>query len=314
MVLSAELKSAILAVTNDGVLVAHYDGDQCPILFCNSPFTQLTDYTAEELLGQPLLFPPLTLDEPETWRDMGRALKEGVECSFRLRTSSKSGRHIWNQVRLTYVTTAGKITHVIAIHTDVSQQEYVKNVLDKVSLLYREMCKRLEFTSETDHLTQLKNPSHLSTRGEFILSAAKREQLRLHALRVELESFKLLNSFGGHALGEQYLVQVARVIRRYFSRVTDLAVRMADGEFIILCIEDDDSRLWERIEQLRREADAIAIAPAHQPGHSVRLNIGLYSAIPDKYTTIEAMIQGAASQHFPYPRAAGGGIIRQQLP
>jgi diguanylate cyclase (GGDEF)-like protein/PAS domain S-box-containing protein len=297
MILSAELISAVCAATNDGIVVADYAQRHCPILYCNPTFSRLTGYAADELLGQDLLFAPLTQVEPEAWQAVQQALRDGVECSFKLRTSTKNGRNFWNQLRLSFVTTPQGITHAIAIHTDISQQEYVKNVLDKVSLLYREMSKRLEFTNETDHLTQLKNRCHLSTRGEFMLGAAKREKLRLHALRIELDGFKLLNTLGGDTLSDECLVRAAEVIKRYFSRATDIAVRMGDGEFVILCIEDDDNRVWERAEQMRREVRTLRLKDADRT-HEVSVNIGIYSTTPNKLTTIEEMVQKAAQLVF----------------
>lgn len=298
MVLSAELIAAVCAAANDGILVADYGAERCSIVYSNSTFSRLTGFSAEELIGQDLVFAPLTRVEPEAWEAVRLSLREGVECSFKLRTATQDGRTFWNQLRLTYVTGPQGITHVIAIHTDISQQEYVKNVLDKVSLLYREMSRRLEFTNETDYLTQLKNRCHLSTRGEFMLGAAKREKLRLHALRIELEGFKLLSSLGGDALVEACLLRVAEVIKRYFSRATDIAVRMGDGEFVVLCIEDDDNRIWERAEQLRGEVQTLTLQDSTQRSHELSVTIGIYSTTPGKHTTIEEMIHQAAQLVF----------------
>jgi diguanylate cyclase (GGDEF)-like protein/PAS domain S-box-containing protein len=298
MNLSAELIAAICTATNDGILVASYGADLYPIIYCNPTFTRLTGYSQEDLLGQELLFPPLAQLEPHAWQTVAQALRDGAECNFKLRTRTKDGRTFWNQLRICYVTGPQGITHAIALHTDISQQEYVKNVLDKVSLLYREMSKRLEFTNETDHLTQLKNRCHLSTRGEFMLGAAKREKLRMHALRIELEGFKLLATMGSNDFGDQCLVRVADIIKRHFLRATDIAIRMDDGEFVVLCIEDDDNQVWARAEQLREEIRALQLQDTVGRVHAISVNIGIYSTLPSKHTTIEEMIQNAAQLVF----------------
>lgn len=305
MILSAELMASACAVTNDGIVVAEYNAGGCSIVYINPTFSRLTGYSAKELFGQELVYAPLAQVEPEAWDSVRQALRDGVECSFKLRTFSKDGRVFWNQLRLSYVHGTQGISHVIAIHTDISQQEYVKNVLDKVSVLYREMSKRLEFTNETDHLTQLKNRCHLSTRGEFMLGAAKREKLRLHALRMELDNFKFINSLGDNALGDQCLVRVAEVIKRYFSRATDIAIRMNDGEFVVLCVEDDDNRIWERAEQMRLELRNLQIKDTSDRLHEVSVNIGIYSTTPNKLTTIEEMIENAAQLVFQMSNGSG---------
>jgi diguanylate cyclase (GGDEF)-like protein/PAS domain S-box-containing protein len=298
MIVSADLLASVCAATNDGILVAEYDAGRCPILYANAAFSRMTGYSAEELLSQELVYVPLTQVEPDAWESVRQALRDGVECSFKLRMFSKDGRVFWNQLRLSYVSGPSGITHVIAIYADISQQEHVKNVLDKVSLLYREMSRRLEFTNETDQLTQLKNRCHLSTRGEFMLGAAKREGLRLHALRIALDNFKLLKGLGGNALCDECHLRVAEVIKRYFSRATDIAIRMSDGEFVILCVEDDDNRIWERAEQMRREVRALQLKDSAERTHAVSVNIGIYSTTPHKLTTIEEMIENAAQLVF----------------
>lgn len=296
--MSAELMSAVVAASNDGILVAEYHGEHNPIVFANSAFTHLTGYTCTEILGRDILFTTLADTASEDFQSLRDAVRHGAECSFKLRSPTKDGRFFWNQLRISYVATDGKITHVIAVAKDITQEEYIKNVLEKVNVLYREMSRRLEHINETDRLTQLKNRGHLSTRGEFILGAAKREKLRLHALLVDVDCFKMLNTLGGDTLGDECLVRIAEIIKRYFSRATDIAIRMCDDEFVIICIEDDDRRVWDRAELLRSDVRALKVQDFSARQHEVSVSIGIYSVTPAKHTTIEEMIQNAGKLVF----------------
>ena len=122
---------------------------------------------------------------------------------------------------------------------------------------------------------------------------------------MELDNFKLINSLGDKALGDQCLVRVAEVIKRYFSRATDIAIRMNDGEFVVLCVEDDDNRIWERAEQMRLELRTLQIKDTSDRLHEVSVNIGIYSTTPNKLTTIEEMIENAAQLVFQMRNGSG---------
>jgi diguanylate cyclase (GGDEF)-like protein/PAS domain S-box-containing protein len=291
--ISNDWLAAALSHITEGVLIAEYRGDAYPIVYVNPMFLTITGYEQAELLGQDINFLKSVDTEHETIHAMMSAIRDGQDFSVKLRQYTKSGRLFWNQVKINYLRDGERITHVLAVHRDISQEEYTKNVLDKVNVLYREMSRRLEHINETDALTQLKNRGHLSTRGEFMLGAAKREKLRLHAVVIDVDHFKLLNSVGGRGLGDDCLLQVARTVSRYFSRATDIAIRMCNDEFVVICIEDDDMRVIDRAEALRAEVHSRGVKGLGEELHDISVSIGIYSITPEKHTTIEEMIQNA---------------------
>lgn len=295
---SVELLKAAIASTNDGIVIAEYQQNHNPIIFVNAAFEGISGFTETELLGQDCKVLKGQDNQQDALNELKLALQNGQECSVKLRNYTKEGRLFWNQVDIRYVKNQEQITHVISINKDITREEYVNNVLNKVNILYREMSKRLEYTNETDSLTQLKNRGHLSTRGEFILGAAKREKLRLHAIVVDVDSFKVLNTVGGSNLGDECLIKVAEVIRRYFCRATDIAIRLGDDEFVILCVEDDDQRVIERADMLRTEVRSTEIVDYEKQAHKLSVSIGIYSVTPEKNTTIEDMIHNAGQLVF----------------
>ena len=295
--LSAELINAVLAATNDGLVVAEIKDGTTSIIFANPVFLQMTEHTLAEISGQECAFPLQSSPDAEARQFFIDALlqKNGSEIKIRLQT--KTGKRIWVALRTVFFQEAQN-HYAMCFYKDITQEEYLKSVLDKVNVLYREMSKRLEYTNETDHLTQLKNRGHLCTRGEFMLGAAKREKLRLHAILVDVDSFRVLNTIGGQALGDECLIRVADVIRNYFCRATDIAIRMGDDEFAIICIEDDDQRVHERAQLLKRDVRALQVKDFSGRVHNISVSIGIYSVTPEKQTTIEDMMQKAGELIF----------------
>lgn len=310
MKLSAELIRALMAATSDGLVVAEFHASVASIVFVNPVFTQITGYSSEEVLGRECFFMFRENQETEQLEKLTAALQQQESSVCKFRVKAREGRFLWIELRTQFFHNQ-KNAYLICTYKDITQDEYVKNVLDKVNVLYREMSKRLEYTNETDHLTRLKNRGHLCTRGEFMLGAAKREKLRLHAILVDVDSFRILNSVGGPALGDNCLIKIADVIRHYFGRATDIAIRMGDDEFAIICIEDDDQRVHERAESLRRDVHALQVKDFNGREHGLSVSIGIYSVTPEKSTTIEEMIQNAGQLIFSLHND-GNQIIHRQ--
>ena len=297
MRLSADLINAVMAAANDGLVVAEFNGPTALIIFANPIFSRLTGYSAEEIHGRECFFLLRDHQDSEQLEKLTAAVQQQEDCVCKFHLRVKEGRLHWIELRIVFFRSE-QADYLICTYKDVTQEEYVKNVLDKVNVLYREMSKRLEYTNETDQLTRLKNRGHLCTRGEFMLGAAKREKLRLHAILIDVDSFRILNGIGGPALGDDCLIKIADVIRHYFCRATDIAIRMGDDEFAIICIEDDDQRVHERAESLRRDVRALQVKDFSSRQHELSVSIGIYSVTPEKNTTIEDMIHNAGQLIF----------------
>lgn len=296
----------------EGVVVAERSEAGNRVVYVNNAYLELSGFEEQELLGTDCLLLRCAADESEAEAELTAAAAAGQACELKLRQYTKDRRLFWNQVKIAPIDAADGASYIICISTDVTQQEYVKNVLDKVNVLYGEMSRRLEYTNETDSLTQLKNRGHLSTRGEFILGAAKRRKLRIHAVVINVDDFKLFSSAGGSGVGDECLIQIAQVIRFYFSRATDIAIRMCDDEFVVICIEDDDTRVVGRAEALRDEVQRIQLSGA--PDYELSVSIGIYSLIPQKRTTMEYMIEKAGQLVFQGTHGLRNRIVQHAEP
>lgn len=306
-----ELLQATFDHTNDGVVICDYEPPHYPIQYANRSFEIMSGFTLVELKGADCSILKGDDSQQDALAELKTAIAAGTECTVKLRNYTKSGRLFWNQVSIRYIRQQDRITHIIGFHQDITREEYAHCVLEKVNFLFREMSKRLEYTNETDQLTRLKNRGHLSTRGEFMLGAAKREQLRLHALVIDLDHFKLLNGLGGDGLGDDCLIKVANIIRSYFCRATDIAIRLCDDEFLVLCIEDDDERVLDRANQLREEVRATQVKDFQNREHSISVSIGIYSLTPNKCTTIEELVHQAGQLIFQGAHGLRDCIVHQ---
>ncbi len=298
--------------TDDGLLLAEYQNADGHIIFANRAYRKISGLPPHELLGKRLL-DIIGTHHTEGLALIDHALTSQTECSIKIHSSNGHNSIYWALVKTRFLRCpdSEEITHALLVVKDITQEEYLKNVLDKVNLLYREMCKRLEYSSETDPLTQLKNRNHLSTRGEFLLGAAKRQHMRMHAVMLDVDDFRQLNLLGGSSLGDDCLVRIATLISEHFCRTTDLAVRVCDDEFVIFCIEDEDQRILERARALLQRIQRDPLYDFQKRPHTITATIGVYSVTPQKYTTIESLLQAAGALVFQHKSVKPGQVLHK---
>lgn len=98
----------------------------------------------------------------------------------------------------------------------------------------------MEKLARLDPLTGLANRRLLVERAEHAFSVARRDNLRLGVLFIDLDRFKPINDNLGHAVGDLLLKAVADRIRRVI-RESDTPARIGGDEFVVLleAIHDD---------------------------------------------------------------------------
>lgn len=140
------------------------------------------------------------------------------------------------------------------------------------------MAMQNEF-SYLDTLTGLYNRAYLDYLFE---SYAKDHNSRLGGIMIDVDYFKKINDTYGHSVGDEALIDVARVIR--FSKPDKaLAVRFAGDEFILLMKDSSDESMQKIISNIRNEVDLFNDTEGRQ--YKLSLSIGYALFDPDKDDT-----------------------------
>ncbi|MDP8257777.1 MAG: diguanylate cyclase [Candidatus Alcyoniella australis] len=93
--------------------------------------------------------------------------------------------------------------------------------------------KKLQHLSITDGLTGFYNHRHMQTLLEAEIGRAKRYDLKMSLLMLDLDKFKDINDNYGHLFGDAVLKRVADIIRSNI-RETDLPSRYGGDEFLMI--------------------------------------------------------------------------------
>lgn len=90
-----------------------------------------------------------------------------------------------------------------------------------------------------DYLTGLFN-----RRGLNELFACLSAEEIIHCIYIDVDNFKTVNDIYGHSTGDELLVYIAELLKRYFSE--HIVVRMGGDEFVILCEDEIAEEIIEK--------------------------------------------------------------------
>lgn len=131
----SKLLESVITHTKDAVLITEagpFDEPGPKIIYVNEAFTQMTGYTAEEVIGKT----PRILQGPNSDKEalakLSKAIRKWEPCEMTIINYKKSGEEFWINFSLTPVSDEkGWYTHWISIDRDVTEQKKVELELIK---------------------------------------------------------------------------------------------------------------------------------------------------------------------------------------
>lgn len=108
----------------------------------------------------------------------------------------------------------------------------------ELGLQHAQAMKELETQARTDELTGLANYSYFSERMDQEFARARRHNIPLSLIVVDMDHFKEINDQSGHAVGDELLRYLARVLLNA-TRPMDIAGRCGGDEFVVLLPSTD---------------------------------------------------------------------------
>lgn len=110
---------------------------------------------------------------------------------------------------------------------------------------------RLERLSITDYLTGLYNNRYFFHRLEEEFEKAKRYNMPLSCMMIDIDYFKSINDEFGHRKGDEVLRELGRMFKKY-TRKGDIIARYGGEEFIMLLPCTDKGGALKEAERLRQ--------------------------------------------------------------
>lgn len=225
-----------------GIMVTDADNT---ILRVNRAFTQLTGYTAEELVGQTPRILKSGRHDAAFYAEMWHALLHNGAWEGEIWDKRKSGEIYPKWLTISAVKDSqGGVTHYVSTNYDITERKAAE-----------EEIKQLAFF---DPLTKLPNRRHLIDRLQQALAVCRRTQGHGALLFIDLDNFKTLNDTLGHDKGDMLLCQTAERILACL-REGDMVARLGGDEFIVM-LENLSAQSDEAAAQTESVGQKIIVA------------------------------------------------------
>ena len=141
-----------------------------------------------------------------------------------------------------------------------------------------------------DALTNVNNRGSLYDFLTSEIKRAKRSQLRLACIYIDLDDFKPINDTHGHAVGDIVLVKVAQRLSQYV-RESDCIARIGGDEFVIVLTDVKDVAQVESFKK-RLSKDIEKSIETRYGNFSVSISMGV-SFYPDDGEGMDELLQRA---------------------
>lgn len=225
--------------SQEGIVITDADSR---IVRVNKAFTEVTGYSAKEVLGRTPGLLKSGRHDGDFYRQLWAVLLRDGYWRGELWNRRKNGEIYAEWVTITAVKDErGRITHYVGAFTDITEH---KQIEDEV--------RRLAFY---DPLTNLPNRRLFYDRLDQALATAARTRTCGALLFLDLDQFKVLNDKHGHFMGDELLLEVARRLTLCV-RASDTVARLGGDEFVVLLQDlagqDDDDGV------VRHEAGLVA--------------------------------------------------------
>ncbi|OWY39996.1 hypothetical protein CEK28_04455 [Xenophilus sp. AP218F] len=190
------------------------------ILDVNRAFTQITGYERAEILGKTPRILHSGKHDKSFYRQMWHGIREHNHWQGEVWDRRKDGSVFPEWLTITTVRSdAGKVTNYVGVFSDISQ--------------IKQSASDMEHLAHYDSLTGLPNRLLFLSRLGHAIQTAKREQLRVAIMFIDLDNFKQVNDTRGHSVGDKLLIEVAERLKTCM-RANDTVSRVGGDEFLVL--------------------------------------------------------------------------------
>ncbi|WP_345291272.1 GGDEF domain-containing protein [Kangiella marina] len=139
-----------------------------------------------------------------------------------------------------------------------------------------QLVQKIYHISIYDELTQVFNRRYFVENLHRIYHQAKREQSMLSIVTIDLDNFKLLNDTYGHVAGDDALVKISTIIKKYCKRPLDFVARTGGDEFAVLLYGSNQSHIEGICKSILSDIKSLSIQSSDD-GKIISASIGVAS-------------------------------------
>lgn len=281
-----EYLSDIIELLLDAVCVV--DAKGC-LLFTNPAFETIFGYPPEEAIGRYMLDFVYPEDRTKTINAVNQIVINNHPPRFENRWVRKDGR-IVHVLWSVYWSEEKQVR--VAIAYDITEQKNLE--------------QKLIYMAGHDPLTDLPNRSFFISDLEESLSVANTISTIIAVLFIDIDGFKQVNDFHGHAAGDKLLKTVAMRLRHQL-RKEDSVGRLGGDEFVVILNSISNKQdVVEVVDLLREEICKPLEYNNELLSYSPSIGVVLF---PEHYGDAEYLIQCADKAMYDAKKAGGNQAV-----
>lgn len=211
------------------------------VLSVNRYGVEQLGYTAEELIGTPLLVIHSDEDKPTLQEQLKACLQQPDQlCRWQARMARKDGVLLWVRESARLVQGVEGTPMILIVCEDITEAH--------------QLAERISYQAGHDALTNLVNRRDFESRLIQVLETTKIQQTEHALCYLDLDQFKVINDSHGHLAGDELLRQLSDVLKGQV-RVRDTVARLGGDEFGILLEHCPLEQAWRLADSLRKAVE-----------------------------------------------------------
>ncbi len=280
--------------------------DDMSTTYVSPQIEEILGYSQQEYIEDPQLWEHILHpdDREEAMATYLRGRESGGPFVFEYRLLARNGRTVWFRDSAIVLTDAnGRAEYIQGVMLDITDGKLAE--------------ERIAFLAYHDRLTGLPNRTMFDELLGLSLARARRHDLGVVVVTVDLDDFKLVNDSLGHEAGDGLLVQFAQRLGDA-TRETDLVARPGGDEFLLLLSDLDRTRAGpggHESVSVAAESVALRIQEALRTPFTigdtelyVTASLGI-SQFPEDAADAPTLLKNAETAMFRSKRSGPGGYV-----
>jgi diguanylate cyclase (GGDEF)-like protein/PAS domain S-box-containing protein len=276
--------------THDAVFIMDLTGQ---FLDANLHALEILGYQRAEILQLSLL--DISAEPEKTALVISRLVAGEIIPLYERRFRKKSGQVFPGEVNIELVKDEGKEPlHIQCNIRDISRRKQAEDALNHANELLRQRVAEVEALHEEvreqslhDPLTGLYNRRYLADTLNREVTRAENDHVEVSLILADIDFFKVINDTYGHAVGDQFLVEISRNLTQC-ARKSDFICRFGGEEFLLILPSTGREAAMKRAEQMRQHCAKIDLPYDGQNLH-VTVSFGV-ATYPRHAATAEELI------------------------
>jgi diguanylate cyclase (GGDEF)-like protein/PAS domain S-box-containing protein len=235
------------------------------IIRVNKAFEEITGYKQEEVIGKNPSVLKSEKQSAEFYATMWSELKKHGKWKGEIYNKRKNGEIYPELLSITAIkNNQGETTHYLAQFLDISD--------------IKRLQKEAEFRADHDPLTSLTNRSKLKQKTKQAFLEAKNRGIQHAFFFLDIDNFKYINDFYGHATGDEILINIASKLKQCIID-NDIVARLGGDEFAILSynVGTKEVESIQKATKIAKNIQTIMKEPININGHhfDITFSIGV---------------------------------------